>query len=66
MDVTNIFVVAVIIMIFMIICSGVICWRFCFKKQDLTDKTLNTRKISFIEDEQDTLPEDDNKYYEIL
>ena len=59
---TGIFVIGIIVMILMVICSGVICWRFCWAKQEETegDKDVVTENVENVAENVE------NKYYEII
>ena len=60
---TGIFVIGIIVMILMVICSGVICWRFCWAKQEETQGY----KDGSVTENVENVPENvENKYYEII
>ena len=56
-DVSGIFVIAVIGLVLLVICSSVIIWRSCRTRQD---------KSEDVEDEVEKANEVEEKYYEIL
>ena len=56
-DVTGIFVIAVIVLVLLVICSSAIIWRSCRTRQD---------KSEDVEDEVEKANEVEEKYYEIL
>ena len=57
LDITAVFVIAIIVFILMVICSGVIIWRSCrTRKEKSTDALDSVSKIN----------EEENKYYEIV
>ena len=60
---TGIFVIGIIVMILMVICSGVIFWRFCWAKQQ---ETAGDKDGTVTENVENIAEDVENKYYEII
>ena len=56
-DVTGIFVIAVIVLVLLVICSSVIIWRSCRTRQDKTEN---------VDDGEKKENEVEDNYYEII
>ena len=59
-------VVALIVLVLMVLCSGVICWRFCLKKQEITDQSIASTDKTDLEEDTANGNVDETKYYEII